>query len=111
MLARDRVEYAKRFCVNKGTEAAVLALTRKAGKGRGPPPEFRISYVLMTGANWAGPIGDFRLTIDKGEPQALVSFCEAGKVAKTGPTTFEVRKRNYIPDRDIDILFVSNDFE
>jgi hypothetical protein len=45
--------------------------------------------VLKTGANWAGPIGDFRLTLNKGDPKALISFCETG-VVKTGPTTLEM---------------------
>jgi len=32
-----------------------------------------LSYVLSSGANWNGPIGDFRLVVDKGSPDNLVS--------------------------------------
>ena len=46
-----------------------------------------------------------RLTVDKGRPDALVSFCETG-VKKIGPTTFEVRRQNFMPTRDIDIMIV-----
>jgi hypothetical protein len=28
-------------------------------------------------------------------------------VEKTGPTTFEIRKRDYSPDRDLEILIVT----
>ena len=65
--------------------------------------QYPLAY--QTGANWAGPIGDYRLTVDKGRPDALVSFCETG-VKKIGPTTFEVRRQNFMPTRDIDIMIV-----
>ena len=102
--ATQKAEYDKRFCVDSGMTSGVAALTKK-NQGQ-PPPEYRIAYVLKTGANWAGPIGDFRLTIDKGEANALVSLCETN-VVKTGPTTFEVRKTNFTPARDLNILIVA----
>ena len=43
-----------------------------------PFSEERIEYTLKTGANWAGPIRDFRLTIDKGDATSLISFCGQG---------------------------------
>lgn len=66
-----------------------------------------LSYVLTTGANWGGTIGDFHLTIDKGDTDTLVSFCGEG-VKKTGPTTFEIRARDFSPERDIDIALIRN---
>jgi hypothetical protein len=48
---------------------------------------------------------DFHLTIDKGRPDALVSFC-AANVKKTGPTRFEVRKASFRSDRDLSILIL-----
>ncbi|WP_182419623.1 DUF4424 family protein [Bartonella sp. HY038] len=42
---------------------------------------------------WAGGvIEDFRLIIDKGKPDALVTFCGDG-VQKISPTQFEMRKK------------------
>ncbi|QPF83619.1 DUF4424 domain-containing protein [Bradyrhizobium genosp. L] len=77
----------------------------RAAKRLDYPPfsERSIAYVLSTGANWAAPIGDFHLTIDKGEPSNLVSFCADG-VKKTGPTRFEVRHSNFTPSRDLKIV-------
>jgi hypothetical protein len=104
--AQTRAEYRNRFCTEESFVAGVAKMTKMTMKTEGvPPPEFRIAYVLKTGANWAGPIGDFRLTVDKGSPTALISFCESG-VKKIGPTTFEVRKTNFTPTRDLDILIV-----
>ena len=65
-----------------------------------------LSYVLSSGANWSGPIRDFRLVVDKGSPDNLVSFCMDG-VTKIGPTRFEVKKTDFEPGGDLDVLIVS----
>ena len=67
--------------------------------------EVWIDYILSSGANWRGPIGDFRLVVDKGKADNLVSFCMDG-VRKISPTRFEVRKRNFEPRRDLEVLIV-----
>lgn len=67
--------------------------------------EVWLGYVLKTGANWKGPIKDFRLVVDKGKPDSLVSFCADG-VKKISPTQFEVRRKDFTPDRDLDVLIV-----
>jgi hypothetical protein len=95
--------YKTHFCVDESFLSGAKALQRKAGGVR--PSESRIAYVLKTGANWAGPIGEFHLTIDKGTPDTLVSFCESG-VTRTGKTTFEVTHKNFTPVRDLEILFL-----
>jgi hypothetical protein len=64
-----------------------------------------IDYILVTGGNWEKPIGDFRLVVDKGSPSTLVSFSGNGG-KKIGPTTFEMRKRNWRPGKDLAILFL-----
>ena len=61
--------------------------------------------MLKTGANWSGPIQDFRLVIDKGEASALVSFCGDG-VKKISPTQFEMRKTNFTPEGNISVLIL-----
>jgi hypothetical protein len=64
-----------------------------------------ISYILTTGGNWRSPIGDFRLVVDKGDPRNLVSFCGQG-IRRIGPTQFEMRRRNWRPTRDLDVLIL-----
>ena len=67
--------------------------------------EARIAYILKTGGNWAKPIGDFRMVIDKGSAKHLVSFC-GSDVKKIGPTRFEMRKTNWRPTRDLNVLIL-----
>lgn len=65
-----------------------------------------LDYVLVTGANWSGPIRDFRLVVDKGSTDNLVSFCAEG-VTRISPTQFEVRRTNYTPTRDLNVLILN----
>lgn len=66
---------------------------------------YNISYVLRTANSWAGPIGKFKLTLDKGDPGNVISLCAEG-VKKIGPTTFVIEKSDYTPDRDLEIMIV-----
>jgi hypothetical protein len=75
----------------------------KTGKPR--IVERRINYVLTTGANWAGPIKDFHLVVDKGRPDRIVSFCGQGK-NEISPTQSEVRATDFTPTRDLEILIL-----
>ena len=67
--------------------------------------ERRISYVMKTGANWAGPIKNFRLVVDKGQADRIVSFCGDG-VKKISPTAFELRASDFTPTQDLNIIIV-----
>ncbi|RWL21856.1 MAG: DUF4424 domain-containing protein [Mesorhizobium sp.] len=98
--------YKTRYCMDGTFENAI----RKAAKNNpdGTPKYFenRIAYILTTGGNWAtGAIGKFKLTVDKGDPKNLVSFC-GENVRKVGPTRFEMTAENFYPEHDIDILLL-----
>lgn len=94
--------YAEKYCIDKSFERAVA---RKLKEGA-YYTEKRIEYVLTSGGNWAnGMIGDYRLTIDKGAPGNLVSFCGSG-VKKIAPTQFQMTARDFYPDKDIDVLIL-----
>ena len=67
--------------------------------------EQRIEYILTTGANWSGPIRDFRLVVDKGDARNLVSFCGNG-VKKISPTQFEMRERDFMPEHNLYVLIL-----
>ena len=96
--------YAKDYCTDKDflTSFDRKMAMRGEAKAYG---ETSVDYILSSGANWKGPIKDFRLVVDKGNPSNLVSFCMDG-VKKISPTRFEVRKKNYEPKRDLSILIV-----
>jgi len=99
--------YRAKYCMDEDFLAAVTAAHKeRPGEFSAPFSEERISYILTTGGNWAaGTIGKFKLTVDKGNPKALVSFC-GDNVKKTGPTTFEMTANDFYPEHDIDILIL-----
>lgn len=103
-----QAEYKQKYCVDddliKSLRKAEEA--RRAAGGYAAFFENWVGYILTTGNNWSGPIGHFTLTIDKGDPANLVSFCGEG-VKKTGPTTFEMTKEDFYPDKDLEILFLT----
>jgi len=97
--------YANKYCVDSGFMSAVRKRAATETDDGGHYSERWLSYVLSTGANWLGPIGSFRLIVDKGSTDNLVSFCGEG-VTKTGPTTFEMDLDGFVPERDLDVLFI-----
>jgi hypothetical protein len=99
-------EYQQKYCMDNAFMSAV-SRARRATRSRDQTPysEERLAYVLKTGANWAGPIKDFRLVVDKGEATNLVSFCGEG-VKKINATQFEMRKRDFTPQADFYILIL-----
>ena len=104
----DLGDYPKKYCMDAGFRAAAARAQRSAqadsahGAHLG---EQRIDYILKTGANWAGPIADFTLTVDKGKPDNLVSFCADG-VKKVSPTRFEVHYTDFTPKSDLSVLIL-----
>ena len=99
-----QIGYLDRYCLDKSFLNAVKRKQEQAGDSG--LLEERLSYVLRTGANWAGSIGRFHLTVDKGSPDTLVSFCGSG-VKKTGDTTFEMEIEDFYPEADLNFLFIS----
>lgn len=87
------------FCVDRSTQ--------RGFNKNGSRPYQALSYILTTGANWAKPISNFKLTIER-DPDELVSFCWKGKgnVKKIGPTTFEIKESNFVPTHDFDVAFI-----
>ncbi len=95
-----------RYCIDDGTRSAMDAIAKAAKAKNFLAEERHIQYVLTTGANWAGGIGTFHLTVDKGAPDNIISLCMDG-IEKTGPTKFEAFKTEFSPDKDLDILIVT----
>jgi hypothetical protein len=100
--------YRSRFCTDDAFIKAGQAWYKRATTltdGSVSGYEQYLSYVITSGGNWAGPIGEFKLIVDKGSSATLVSFC-GDNVKKTGPTTFEMDAKNYVPTKDISILLL-----
>lgn len=103
-LAAEVQRYRKDYCVS---DAFLADLDKRAGNAQINTPmlqERRISYVLKTGANWAGPIRSFKLSIDPGSDR-LVSFCH-GRLKPTAPDGLEFTATDFKPDSDLKILII-----
>jgi len=105
-MEREFQRYRTDYCVPDDLLRGLDKITGTVDANIAKLMERRISYVLKTGANWAGPIKDFRLVVDKGKPDTMTAFC-ADNVKRISPTAFEVRMQNFTPERDLKILFIS----
>jgi uncharacterized protein DUF4424 len=104
-LSSEVERYRKDYCIS---DAFLAELDKRAGDNQlnaSMIQERRISYVLKTGANWAGPIRSFKLTIDPGASDRLVSFC-AGRLKPTLPNALEFIAKDFKPDDNLKILIV-----
>lgn len=105
VMVSDHFAYDKQLaidtCVDAPTEKAIKRVLTPANGGSGHV----IDYVLTTANTWKGPIGHFRLTVDKGRKTNILSFCASG-VKKTGKTTFAIEATNFTPTQDIKVLVV-----
>ena len=104
-LSAEVQRYRKDYCVS---DAFLAELDRRAGNGplnASMIQERRINYVLKTGANWAGPIRSFKLTIDPGASDRLVSFCP-GRLTPTAPNALEFTAKDFTPEGDLKILII-----
>lgn len=96
----------KEYCVDAPTKVAIASVVTREDK-QGHRPQSRATntdYILMTARTWNGPIGHFRMTLDKLQPSNALSLCWDGSLKRTGPTTFEFNAVNYVPVRDVHML-------
>ena len=114
----DDRAFRARYCLDDAGVGGLRRLlagagAKTAGAGGGPDALVHaavVPYIVTTARNWAGTIGTFALTVDKGSPKTLVSLCRKG-IVKTGPTTFGFTATDFVPDADLRVLYVSPDAE
>jgi Domain of unknown function (DUF4424) len=100
----DPENYVGGYCMDQSIESGVRKRIKESGGEY--LIEHRMSYIVTTARNWQGPIGMFHLVIDKVEPDWLVSLCMDG-LKKIAPTQFEFTAKDYVPEKDIKLLFLS----
>jgi hypothetical protein len=87
----------KRYCIDDGVRSALQ-------RRRASLEPLRLGYVLKTARFWRGPIGRFRLVVDKEKATNLVAFCPLNS-KKISDTAFEWTTTNFLPERDIEVVF------
>ncbi len=99
----------KDYCIDDYTRKGIIKLLNPPGGKNtyGAGMAINLDYFLTTANTWKGPIGTFRLTIDKGNPKSILSVCMDG-LKKTAPTIFKVERKNFVPSEDLRLLFVQS---
>ncbi|WP_293865860.1 DUF4424 family protein [uncultured Alsobacter sp.] len=92
------------YCIDAGTLAGIDKLSA-AGEANGAQMEERRIRVLLQPLIAGKPTGVLKLSVDKGRPDRITSFCSQG-VKKTGPTTFQSEARDVVEPLDFRILLV-----
>jgi hypothetical protein len=68
---------------------------------------YTVTHLAAPAGRWRGPVGHYRLVVDKGATGNFVAFCpQAAK--KISPTTFEWTATNFNPDSQTGALFFMN---
>jgi hypothetical protein len=104
-MEREVERYRNEYCIQPAFLNGVDKLSGGAEANTGKLQERRIAYRLKTGANWAGPIKDFRLVVDRQKAERLISFC-APNMKPISPTAIEASAKDFTPDKDLKILIV-----
>jgi hypothetical protein len=94
---KEQKRYQQKYCMDKDSLDARIRIGAT---------EHALEYILTTGANWSGPIRDFRLVIDKGAADNIVQFCMREPIKKIRPTQFEVHVHNFLRTSNLRILFI-----
>jgi hypothetical protein len=104
-MAAEVARYRREYCISDGFLANLDRLAGETEGNTAKLQERRIAYVLKTGANWAGPVKEFKLKIDRQKPDRLISFCLSPTI-ESSPTVTEFTAQNYTPQKDLKILIV-----
>jgi len=103
---RDEVSrYRGAYCINEDLLRGIDRIAGDAEENSAGLRERRIIHLLKNAANPPMPIKDLKIVVDKGKPDRLVSFC-LDNVTKISPTAFEIRMKDFTPDRDLKILLI-----
>lgn len=108
-LKRIYKELLEKFCMTDGTIRAGEKIQKQLSTGKVPVGGLvagEVSYILTTGANWAGPIKSFTLNLQKASKNELVSLCLDGNFRKQDELTISMHETNYIPKKDVTAIFL-----
>ena len=100
----DYKKFADTFCIDPSFKKSVKAKSNQGIYYR------ELGYILKTGANWAKPIADFTLTIERPKDQ-IVSFCWKGKgevkkvLQNDKVVQYQVKEKDFLPQHDLDVLY------
>lgn len=94
-------------CPDETTKRAIENRVRMAmSKGEAVTLKYSsVEYILGTGRNWKGPIGEFTLRLVKEKPDQFVSVCFPGQPEKISPTVYEFYQKDFVPQDTLVVYF------
>ena len=117
---------ASAYCIDEAGKRTLRTLSEQARTRRAKADDPNnalllantLGYVLKTAQNWRGPIGTFHLSVkgdpnpaerwtDSRRPRAMY-FCSPVSLKETAPQLMEGEARDFVPTRDLQILFVAD---
>jgi len=116
--ARFELGLLKDSCVEPSLQKTVLTQASsalKANSNNGYVAAAWVDYILTTANSWKTPIKKFGLVIERGpKPEKgayqddwnYASLCWDGKVRRVGPQHFEASETDFIPKKELKVLFL-----
>ncbi|MCA9759300.1 MAG: DUF4424 family protein [Candidatus Eisenbacteria bacterium] len=90
------------FCIDDESQAEINRIMEE----RSGLHMESVPYILETANSWAGPIGRFRLTIDRGRPDVFAFACLDIPVVEVGATTIRAEAEAFVPTQRLEVLFI-----
>src|SRR3546814_10478403 len=84
-----------------------LAVRRKFLSGEHYYELYTVTHLAAPESGWRGPVGHYRLVVDKRATANFVAFCPLA-ARKISPTTFEWTAADFTPGSQTGVLFFVN---
>lgn len=109
LTGEEGADLRARYCLDDAAAAEIARRLDAAGEDALLVAD-EVGYVLTTGANWAGPIRDFALTVDAGAPGNLIVSCATPDLPeRPSDTAIAGRRADFTPTEDLWVLIVRRD--
>jgi hypothetical protein len=97
-------------CAGQGAEQEVAQRVQALAKSKPASVDVAlrdVEYVLGTGRNWLGPIGDFNLTVEKQRGDDIASLCLPTKVSASDGRRLSFHAHDFVPPDKLVVYFYS----
>lgn len=106
-LSAEVQRYRTEYCIDDAFYTGLDRIASAAIANSSKIRERRLVFDLAAGAPTT-PIKDFRLVVEKGRADRVVSFC-LDNLKRVSPTAFEMRVNDFTPSRVLKVLLLGRD--
>jgi hypothetical protein len=91
----------KAACIDPALEQSIMRLASEGAA----LTMIAVGYAAHPGAEALGPVGRFRLIVERSAPKSIVATCRQG-LSRSGPTTHDWTATDYAVDEEFRVVFV-----